>query len=164
VKDELLDKVSRFLGWWLVGYLYLRFWDAFSMTYTFQPGRAEGLNLLTQGPLSFNFWFGEILLGAVIPIIILLNSRLRNHKLFRALALLLVVMGVIAYRWDTNLVGQLIVQTPMSIDTAPLFTSYIPAPIEIIVGIGIIAFGFFAFTLGVRYLKVVDHQKDIAHS
>jgi Ni/Fe-hydrogenase subunit HybB-like protein len=164
VKDELLDKVSRFLGWWLVVYLYLRFWDAFSMTYTFQPGRAEGLNLLTQGPLSFNFWFGEILLGAVIPIIILLNSRLRNHRLIRAFALLLVVGGVVAYRWDTNLVGQLIVQTPMSLDTAPLFTSYFPALIEVVVGIGIIAFGFFAFTFGVKYLNVIDHRKDAVHT
>jgi len=163
VKEDLLDKVSRFLGWWLVGYLYLRFWDAFSMTYTFQPGRAEGLNLLTQGPLSFNFWFGEILLGAVIPLIILLNNRLRSNRLIRALALLLVVGGVVAYRWDTTLVGQLIVQTPMAASSAPLFTSYFPSMVEIAVGMGIVSFGLLAFSLGVKYLKVVNHGKEMAH-
>jgi Ni/Fe-hydrogenase subunit HybB-like protein len=164
VREDLLDKASRFLGWWLVGYLYLRFWDAFSMTYTFQPGRVEGLNLLTQGPLSFNFWFGEILLGAVVPMIILLSSRLRNNRLLRALALILVVGGVVAYRWDTTLVGQLIVQTPMSLDTAPLFTTYFPSLIEYAVGLGIIAFGFLAFSLGVKYLEVIKHEKEMAHT
>lgn len=164
VQDDLLDKVSRFLGWWLVGYLYLRFWDAFSMTYTFQPGRAEGLNLLTQGPLSFNFWFGEILLGTVIPMVILLSKRLRENRLNRALALLLIVGGVVAYRWDTTLVGQLIVQTPMPSTSTPLFTSYFPSLVEFAVGAGIVSFGLLAFTLGVKYFKVVNHEREMAHS
>lgn len=164
VQNDLLDKVSRFLGWWMVGYLYLRFWDAFSMTYTFQPGRAEGLNLLTQGPLSFNFWFGEILLGAAIPIVILLSKQLRENRLIRALALLLIVGGVVAYRWDTTLVGQLIVQTPMPSNSVPLFTTYFPSLVEFAVGAGVVAFGLLAFTLGVKYLKVVNHEKEMAHS
>jgi molybdopterin-containing oxidoreductase family membrane subunit len=164
VRDDLLEKVSQFLGWWLVGYLYLRFWDAFSMTYTFQPGRAEGLNLLTQGPLSFNFWFGEILLGAVIPMIILLNKKLRTNKLLRAIALLFIVGGVVAYRWDTTLVGQLIVQTPMPSNSAPLFTTYFPSLVEFAVGIGIVAFGVFAFSMGVKYLRVVNHGKEMVQS
>ena len=49
------------LDWSLVIYLYFRFWYAFSMTYTYEPGRSEGLTLLTKGPLAFNFWAGEIL-------------------------------------------------------------------------------------------------------
>jgi molybdopterin-containing oxidoreductase family membrane subunit len=161
IKEELLDKTSRFLGWWLVGYLYLRFWDVFSMTYTFQPGRAEGLNLLTQGPLSFNFWVGEIFLGIAFPLVILLSTRLRSNKILRALALISIVGGVVAYRWDTNLVGQLIVQTPFSIDTAPLFTNYFPSIIEFVAAAGIIAFGMLAFTLGVKHLSVVDHKAEV---
>ena len=158
VNDQLIEKVSKFLGWWLVAYLYLRFWDAFAMTYTHQPGKQEGLSLLTSGPLSFNFWVGEILLGIVIPVVILLSSRLRSNKLLRGGALLLVVGGVVAYRWDTNLVGQLIVQTPFAASEAPLYANYLPAPIEIIVALGILAFGMFAITIGVRYLKIIDHS------
>ena len=133
------------------------------MTYTFQPGRAEGLNLLTQGPLSFNFWFGEILLGAVVPLVILLSKKLRTNKIYRAAALLLIVSGTIAYRWDTNLVGQLIVQTPFATDTPPLFTSYYPSFVEFASGAGIIAFGLLVFTIGVKYLKVVDHTPEPSH-
>jgi Ni/Fe-hydrogenase subunit HybB-like protein len=157
VNDKLLEKLSHFIGWALVGYLYFRFWYTFSMTYTYEPGRTEGLALLTKGPLAFNFWFGEILFGAVIPMVILLKSKWRKHAGYRMLALALVVGGLIAYRWDVNLSGQLIVMPYLSHAPTTLYTSYVPSTIEIIVGAGIVAFGLIAFSLGVKYMAVVDH-------
>ncbi|MBT5337260.1 MAG: hypothetical protein HOL47_11595 [Chloroflexi bacterium] len=129
------------------------------MTYTYQPGKAEGLKILTSGPLSFNLWFGELLLGTLVPILLLFNSKTRKNEFFQILAVLLVVGGVIAYRWDTNMVGQLIVQKPILNEFAPLYAQYSPSLIEIGVGAGIIAFGLMAFTIGVKYLKVVDHNE-----
>ena len=158
IKDELLEKLSLFIGWVLVGYLYFRFWDAFSMTYTYLPGRTEGLTLLTSGELAFNFWVGEILLGAAIPIILLLNARLRRIPLLRMIALALVVGGVVAYRWDTNLVGQLVMLTYLPQEIAARYTDYVPSLIEFLSGAGIVAYGLLAFTLGARYLNIVDHR------
>ncbi len=161
VNDELLDLLSNFIGWVLVGYLYFRFWDAFSMTYTYTPGRTEGLSLVTQGPLSFNFWVGEILLGAVIPIVILLKKNLRANMLLRMLALALVVGGVVAYRWDTNLAGQLVMLTYLPQEIAARYTTYFPSIVEFMTGAGIVAFGVLALTLGVRYLNVIDHRSSL---
>ena len=158
VREDLLDQVAKFIGFALIGYLYLRFWDAFSMSYTYEPARTEGLNMLTQGPLSFNFWVGEIILGIVIPMIILLSSKLRRHTGLQMLALLLVVGGLVAFRWDINLVGQLVVIGVLPQDIIPRYTQYFPSLIEILVSVGVIAYGILAFTLGVRYLKVVNHQ------
>jgi len=157
INDELIERLAFIVGWIMLGYLYFRFWDAFSMTYTYEPGRTEGLGLLTQGPLAFNFWVGEIILGAVVPIVLLLNERTRRHPAARMVALALVVGGVAAYRWDTNLAGQLVVMTylPHSIQT--LFTRYTPSLIEYLAGAGVVAYGLMAFTIGVRYLRVVDH-------
>jgi Ni/Fe-hydrogenase subunit HybB-like protein len=160
VKEELLDQVAKFVGFALIGYLYLRFWDAFSMSYTYEPARSEGLNMLTQGPLSFNFWVGEIILGMVIPMIILLSSRLRKNKGLQMLALLMVVGGLVAFRWDINMVGQLVVYGVLPQDIVPRYTQYFPSLIEILVAIGVVAYGVLAFTLGVRYLKVVNHGDD----
>jgi Ni/Fe-hydrogenase subunit HybB-like protein len=159
VDDTLLDRVSHIIGWVLVGYLYFRFWDAFAMTYTYEPGRTEGLSLLTQGPLSFNFWVGEILLGAVVPIIVLHTTRLRRNHLWRMIALALVVGGLVAYRWDTNLAGQLVILTYLPQEITARYTTYTPSLIEFLSGIGIVAYGVLAFTLGVRYLNVVDHRE-----
>jgi molybdopterin-containing oxidoreductase family membrane subunit len=158
VNDKALDQIAHFIGWVLVAYLYFRFWDAFSMFYTYEPGRTEGLNMLTQGTLSFNFWVGEIFLGIVVPMVILLNKRLRSRLYLKLLALFLIMGGLVAYRWDTNMVGQLVVFSSLPQGLTPLYTQYKPALIEIVVGLGAIAYALFAFTIGVRYLKVVDAE------
>ncbi len=159
LKRKTINQISLFLGWLLIVYLYLRFWDIFSMTYTIQPGRAEGLNLLTQGPFSFNLWFGEILFGILVPIVILLVPRFRENRITLAAALLMVVGGLIAYRWDTTMVGQTVVQSPLSTAFAPQFATYSPSIVEIVSGAGIIAFGLFAITLGIRNLHLLEQSK-----
>jgi Ni/Fe-hydrogenase subunit HybB-like protein len=160
INNDLLNQVSRFIGWILVAYLYLRFWDALSMSYTYEPARSEGLDMLTRGPLSFNFWVGEILLGIIIPMIILLSARLRRQPRLNFLALVLVVGGLVAYRWDVNLVGQLVVFDQAPNELIPLYSHYVPSLIEIAAGAGVVAYGLLAFTLGVRYLNVVNHQPE----
>ncbi len=158
VEDHLLEKVASFIGWVLVVYLYFRFWDAFAMTYTYAPGRTEGLQLITRGPLAFNFWVLEIILGAVVPILILLRRSLRERPLLRMVALALVVLGVVAYRWDTNLAGQLTVVTYLPSAILTRYTTYYPSLVEILSGLGVLAYGVLAVTLGVRYLNIVDHR------
>lgn len=158
VDDSLLDRVSLIIGWILVLYLYFRFWDALSMTYTYEPGRTEGLHLLTGGTLAFNFWVGEILLGIVVPMVLLINKRTRSLPFWRMLALLLVVGGVAAYRWDTNISGLLIILSYLPGEPNITYTAYRPSLIEFLAGGGIVSYGLLAFSLGVRYLKVVSHQ------
>jgi len=157
--EKLIRQVSRFLGWVLAGYLYLRFWDILAMTYTFEPGRTEGLRALTNGQFAFNFWIGEILLGIAIPMVILLTRRLRSHQIIRALAFVLVIAGLVANRWDTNLVGLVVSPTvlPQSLD--PLYLTYTPTLVEWAAGLGVIAYGLLAFSLGVRYLNVVQKAR-----
>jgi Ni/Fe-hydrogenase subunit HybB-like protein len=157
IREDLLDKITQFIGWALIIYLYFRFWDALAMSYTYEPGRSEGLDMLTRGPLAFNFWTGEILLGIVVPMIILLSSRLRRQPRLNMLAMILVVGGLVAYRWDVNLVGQLVVAGALPQEIIPRYTQYIPSAIEFMVGAGAIAYALLAFTFGVRYLRVVDH-------
>jgi Ni/Fe-hydrogenase subunit HybB-like protein len=160
LKDNIIDRVMVFLGWLLVIYLYLRFWDAFAMTYTYQPGRTEGFEVLVGGPLSFNFWAGEIFLGIVLPMLILLNRRLRAQPILRLLALFCVVGGVVAYRWDTNMVGQLVVRGAFLSEGLVYYANYIPSLVEVVSAVGVISFGLLAFTLAVKYLKVVDHTSE----
>jgi molybdopterin-containing oxidoreductase family membrane subunit len=108
--------------------------------------------------LAFNFWFGEILLGIVIPMILLLNRKTRMNPFWRMAALLMVVGGVVAMRWDINMVGALVVMSYLPGQATVSYTSYTPALIEWVIGLGVISYGFLAFSLGVRYLRVVDHR------
>lgn len=56
------------------------------------------------------------------------------------------------------MVGQMVAFTHLPTQIEPLYTTYRPSLIEIIVGAGVIAYGLLGFTLGVRYLKIVDHD------
>jgi len=158
VDDRKLETVAHFIGWALVAHLYFRFWDTLGMSYTHDPGRTEALQVLTGGELSINFWIGEILVGAVIPMILLLNGRFRRIPLVRMVALAMVVGGLVAFRWDVNMVGQLVVFNDFHSGMFTGYTTYTPSLVEILAGLGVVAYGLMVFTLGVRYLKVVDHS------
>lgn len=157
INDALIERASRFVGWLLIAYFYFRAWDALSMSYTYDPGRSEGLRIMTTGPLAFNFWIGEMLLGMIIPMILLVYTPTRVNRFWRMIALFLVAAGVVAFRWDINISGLLVVM-PYVPGQAIAYTSYRPSLIEILTGSAIIAYGLTAFSLGVKYLRVVDHS------
>ena len=156
INDALIERVSRFVGWLLIGYFYFRAWDALSMSYTYDPGRSEGLSLMTKGPLAFNFWIVEMLLGMIVPMVLLLYTPTRMNRFWRMIALFLIAAGVVAFRWDINISGFLVLM-PYVPGQAIAYTSYRPSIIEILTGSAIIAYGLTAFSLGVKYLRVVDH-------
>jgi molybdopterin-containing oxidoreductase family membrane subunit len=158
INDALIERVAGFLAWLLVGYFYFRAWDAFAATYTYDPGRTEGLALMTSGILSFNFWIGEMLLGIFVPMVLLLYGKTRSHPFWRMVALFFVAAGVVAYRWDTNISGLLVLVSYLPGEIAVSYTSYRPSLVEWVTGLGVIAYGLLAFSLGVKYLRVVDHS------
>lgn len=157
VNDALIERVAQFVGYLLIGYFYFRAWDALSQTYVYDPGRTEALRFLTKGPFAFNFWIVEMLLGMIVPMILLLYKPTRMNRFWRMIALLLVAAGVVAFRWDTNMTGQLVLM-PYVTGQAIAYTTYRPSLIEVLTGAAIIAYGLTAFSLGVKYLRVVDHS------
>ena len=92
-----------------------------------------------------------------VPALLLLVPRLQAWRAGRWIALALIVAGVVAYRWDTNLVGQLVILTYLPSEIVARYTSYVPSLVEIVSGAGIVAYGLLAFTLGVKFLNVVEH-------
>ncbi|MGE5463934.1 MAG: NrfD/PsrC family molybdoenzyme membrane anchor subunit [Syntrophothermus sp.] len=156
INDGLIERVAQFVAYLLIGYFYFRFWDALAQTYTYDAGRSEGLFFLTKGPFAFNFWIVEMLFGILIPMILLLYKPTRVNRFWRMAALLMVAVGVVAFRWDTSMTGQLVMM-PYVTGLPITYTSYSPSLVEILSGAAIIAYGFTAFSIGVKYLRVVDH-------
>jgi len=160
IKPELLNTVAKYIGWVLVGYLFLRVWDLLFLSYSVGEIGGETWQYLTQGPLATNFWVGEMLVGILIPMIILLVPQWRTHAKLQTLATAMVVVGLILYRWDTNMLGQMVVYSYLPYDPAALFISYVPSLVEIGAGLGVIAYGLLAFTIGVRYFRIIDHDEE----
>jgi molybdopterin-containing oxidoreductase family membrane subunit len=156
INDNLVERVAQFVAYLLIAAFYFRFWDALAQTYTYDPGRTEGLQYLTKGPFAFNFWVLEMFFGLLVPMVLLLYRPTRTNRFWRMAALLMVAIGVVTYRWDTNMTGQLVMMPYVS--GLPItYTSYKPSLIEILSGAAIIAYGLTALSLGVKYFRVVDH-------
>ncbi len=160
IKPELLNTVAKYVGWVLVVYLFLRVWDLIFLSYNVGTTGGETWIYLTQGPLAINFWVGELLIGIILPMIILLVPSWRKNPRLQVLAMAMVVIGLILYRWDTNMLGQMVVYSYLPQESAALFTNYLPSLVEITAGLGVVSYGLLAFTIGVRYMRVIDHTEE----
>jgi Ni/Fe-hydrogenase subunit HybB-like protein len=160
IKPDLLNIVAKYIGWVLIGYLFLRVWDLLFLSYSVGEIGGETWQYLTQGPLAINFWVGEMAIGIIIPMIILLIPSWRKNPRLQIPATAMVVIGLILYRWDTNMLGQMVVYSYLPHETTALFTSYFPSLVEIGAGLGVIAYGLLAFTIGVRYFRIIDHDEE----
>jgi Ni/Fe-hydrogenase subunit HybB-like protein len=99
-----------------------------------------------------------MIVGALLPTFLLLYRPTRLSPFWRMLGLAMIVGGVVAYRFDTNIVGLLAVISYLPGQATVSYTSYTPSLVEWVTGSGIIAYGLLAFSLGVKYLRVVDHR------
>lgn len=165
--EEVIDKflrrdIARLAAAALLAYLYLKIWDwAATSYYSHAPGTANALlRLQATTPYSRSFWFIEVFLGGIVPVIILLNQPLRRRHAVFMMGLALVVLGVIVNRWNITLSG-LIVPPEWSPGVLGnvVTAAYLPSWIEVAVSLGILGYALLAFTLGVRYLPLYQDTR-----
>jgi molybdopterin-containing oxidoreductase family membrane subunit len=166
ISKELQYDISRFAGYAVLAYLYLKIWDwAATSYYSQSPGTTEALALLqSTTPYTQTFWWIEIILGGIVPAVILLNNQLRKNDRYTLFALAAIVAGVTVNRWNVTLSG--LVAPPQwspGVLGGILTASYLPTWNEIIVSLGIIAYALLAFSFGVRYLPIFPKDDQAAH-
>lgn len=157
IPNQLKNEVAQISGFILLGYLYLKLWDwAATNYYSRSPGTSDALEKLrATTPYNQTFWWIEILLGGVIPVIILLYPTLRKYDRVLIAALGLIIGGVVINRWNVTLSG--LVAPPEwspGILHQGIVAAYSPTATEVFVTLGILAYGLLAFTLGVKYLPI----------
>ena len=166
ISRDLQYDISRFAGFALLAYLYLKVWDwAATSYYSHSPGTTEALNLLqTTTPYTRTFWWIEIILGGIVPAVILLSNQLRKNDRYTIFALASIIAGVTVNRWNVTLSG--LVAPPQwspGVIGRILSASYLPTWNEIIVSLGIIAYALLAFSFGVKYLPIFPRDDKTAH-
>ncbi|MDA8165568.1 MAG: polysulfide reductase NrfD [Desulfobacteraceae bacterium] len=113
-----------------------------------EMGRIAADNLLS-GPLSTNFWVFEVVVGFLMPLAILVASRMKSTQAM-ATAGLLTLVGQFFSRFDLVVGGQ---QVPefLGWDNLPTYLPYTPSLAEILVVLGGIGIAGAGFLLGERF-------------
>ncbi len=154
---DALRTIARFSGLGLLVYAYLKFWDLAVVAYYGRtPAAEEALYLLNQStPYGFGFWFLEVALGIVLPVILFLLPGLNRQKANLALGGVLAAFGLAVNRWNVTVSGLIV---PLSYSPGTQYRPppgvYWPSLTEWGVALGIIGYVLLMFTLGVRNLPL----------
>jgi molybdopterin-containing oxidoreductase family membrane subunit len=162
VDHKILFNIARFSGFALMAYGYIKIWDLAAVSYYGRtPAVTEALSqLYRQTAYNFGFWFGEIIIGLIVPIIFFLVPRFNRNPKFLVLGAICAVAGVIFNRWDITVTG-LYVPVSFSPGTSYQLESgaYWPGLVEWGVAVGIIGYALLMLTLGIRYLPLFGDPK-----
>jgi molybdopterin-containing oxidoreductase family membrane subunit len=138
-------------------YAYLRFWDLAAVSYYGRtPGAEAAMQLLREYTgYGFGFWVGEVTLGVLIPVILLLVPRFNQRPSMLVLGGGLAALGVVINRWNVTVSG-LLVPMQYSPGVAQQLEPgvYTPSLTEWAVALGVVGFALAAFTLATRALPI----------
>lgn len=154
--DEKDCRVIRLLGRILRLVLFVLifsvFWNIIVGLYGQQPGIYEPVMALINGPLSANFWLGEILIGLVIPLALLVRKD--RTPFSTMMASMLALIGMFFMRYDMTIGGQLYPLRYQAEGLTNGLFSYSPSLSEIILVVGCIAFSALVYTLVEKFLSL----------
>lgn len=154
LETHLLKKLAKADIYVLLIYLVLKFGDL--------AWSGELYLLFTSGLMSVLFW-GEIIVGALIPIALFSQRSVRESPKGLLIGSIFVVVGLMFNRFNASWFG---IKHADPLSYVPAFmgqVTYFPTLPEISVSIGIVSAGVLAFTLAAKYLPLFEHGEH-AHS
>jgi Ni/Fe-hydrogenase subunit HybB-like protein len=162
VPHDILRTISRFSGLGLLVYAYIKFWDLAAVAYYGRtPAVSQALTMLSdQTPYNFGFWFGEIIIGILIPVAMFLLPNYNKKPLNLVFGTACAVIGVIINRWNITVSGLFV---PVSYSPGTTYHlppgQYFPSLVEWSVVLGIVGYALLMLTLGLRFLPLFSEAK-----
>jgi len=157
--DAVLNRLGKLLGWFVAAALYFVVVYHMTSLYFTKYHGIEKFILVEGGVFTRMFWLGQIIIGAVIPMLILFNAKLRANRGLLVTACLMVVLGGLAQMYVTIIGGQVY---PLDIfpgweEKSSFFDGvvhgYNPSLPEFLLGLGGVAVALAIVTIGVKVLR-----------
>ncbi|MCX8030164.1 MAG: polysulfide reductase NrfD [Thermodesulfovibrionales bacterium] len=130
-------------------------------------GKTEAFMTLLAGKYALNFWFLEIGMGMIAPLVMYILSKGKNLKMIFAGSALM-IFGIFFMRYDLVVVGQIVpVYYELGVNEYETLLSYSPSIHEILVVLGGIGIVGTVFLLGEKIFnahKVEEHEYETATS
>jgi len=139
-------------------------WAYFSQSlYGKVPSLTDSINELISGQYALLFWGVQIIIGAIIPLLVLVQPKLAQNKLWAGLMGLFILIGNAVARYLIIVPG-LNVTVMNNIETAfqgpGLTLSYSPSPVEWAVASGALGIIILALLLGTDYLPLYSKKSE----
>ncbi|MBV5317387.1 MAG: polysulfide reductase NrfD [Desulfobulbaceae bacterium] len=133
--------------------LFFTTWKMISGYTGQQPGKYESIMTLINGPFANNFWYGEVAMGLVIPLAIILAVRAKNVTAM-AIGSLMSIIGIFVMRYDLVIVGQIIPGFhELNIVDLPHILPYSPTLHEWVITLSGFTFCGILFMMGERMFR-----------
>lgn len=140
--------------------LFFTIWKCIAAIAGQPGGKYEAVAAMLGGPYAFNFWFFEIGLALILPLVLFILSKGKNMVMLVAGSALMIV-GIFMMRYDLVIVGSVIpVFHDLGVMEFPSLINYVPSFYEIVITLGGFGMAGFLFLLGE---KVFDGHRSDSH-
>jgi molybdopterin-containing oxidoreductase family membrane subunit len=160
--DRILRRMGKLLAIFVAAVLYFTIVQHLTNLYAAEHGGVERFLLLEGGAFTSLFWIGQIAIGGLLPLALLLRPGAGRTGL--ALASVLVILGGMAQLYVIIIGGQAyplvlfpgMETTSSFMDGAP--ATYAPGLWEITLGIGGVAIALIIVAIGVKVLAFLPES------
>lgn len=143
---QFINTLAKLQALFLMILTFFVTWKIIPGLYGRPPEKFEATMALLTGPMAFNFWFFEVLIGMLIPIGLLLNQKFRT-PFGVMLAGVFCTIGIFFMRYDLVLGGQIVPMREGGQELVGGLLSYTPSLAEFAIVGGALATCMFLYTL-----------------
>lgn len=130
------------------------------------PAAVVAVEAAVAGPNWWVFWFIQLALGLIIPIIIVLHPWTRKSRVWLGAAGAFIVIGIVGFRLNLVIAAlhvARITELPSAFFSPRLLASYSPSAVEWMSSIGLLALFMILISLGLKFLPLqtaTEHTAD----
>jgi Ni/Fe-hydrogenase subunit HybB-like protein len=157
VPDVAVQTLAKIGGWLLALYMVLKIVDTLGWISGVVPRAGhQFMDFFREGPYGLWMLVAEIVVFGIIPAIILLIPRARQHGGWLMAACLMTCTGIVLNRF-------LFIVVTLAIPVLPFdrFWSYLPTWQEWGIALSVIGYGFLVFSVAYRYLPVFPKEREL---
>lgn len=151
---QLLAKIA---GWLMALYLVLKIADTLTWIYDIAPNAGQKfMDFYRDGPYGVWLLVAEIIVFGIIPAIILITPKAREHEGWLITACLMNCTGIVLNRF-------VFIVVTLAIPVMPFdrFWSYLPTWQEWGVALTMVGYGVLLFSVSYRYLPLFPKEKEL---
>lgn len=161
--DLVIKRLSNLLGVFVAAVLYFVIVYHLGYAYLAQNTSLSQFILINSDTHTPLFWYGQILLGSIVPLILIYSKKFNQHRCMIGLAGVLVLLGGMAQLYVLIIGGQ---EFPLQIFPGKEIiigsqlteVGYIPSMPEMLLGVGGMALVVFLLVMAMKILPFLPEK------